>query len=291
MDNSNIVVKKLADRFWVKNSQGTLCSRPMGKLKANGIFVGDLVEIKEENQEFFITKVLERKNKLIRPPLANLEQLLIVVATVPKPDFFIVDKLLLFAYSNGIEPVLVVNKIDIDTDVLKYVKTTYSSFVKTVFVSAKSQSGLDDLKQILRGKISAFSGQSAVGKSALINSLFPEYKVTEGELSEKIERGKNTTRHTEIFVSEDIYIADTAGFTSLDETLLPIKYYELPFYYPDYLEPKKQCKYNTCVHYKEPREECCIKTLVYQGNLDRQRYERYRKIYEILNERWVKTHG
>lgn len=286
-----IVIKKIADNFWVKTPEGLFACKPMGKLKQGGVFVGDRVVIEVLGDEKVITKVLERKNLLIRPPLANLDQLVIVVSAVPKPDWFIVDKLLLFAYSYGIKPVLLVNKIDINSEVVDYVKNTYSSFVDVCFVSAKSKRNLDELKNMLRGQISAFAGQSAVGKSALINAMFPEHKTIEGELSQKIERGKNTTRHTEIYISEDIMIADTAGFTSLDETLLPIKYFELPFYYPDYLDAKKQCKYSTCVHYKEPGKECNVKQLVSKGVLDRDRYERYRKIYEILNERWVKTHG
>lgn len=286
-----IVVKKIADSFWVKTPEGFFACKPMGKLKQGGVFVGDKVIVELVGEEKVITRVLERKNLLVRPPLANLDQLVIVVSAIPKPDWFIVDKLLLFSFSYGIKPLILVNKIDINLEAKKYVEDTYSSFVDVCFVSAKDKKNLDELKQHLKHKLSAFAGQSAVGKSALINAMFPEHKTIEGELSLKIERGKNTTRHTEIYTSEDIMIADTAGFTSLDETLLPIKYFELPFYYPDYLEPKKECKYSTCVHYKEPGKECKVKQLVSQGCLDRDRYERYRKIYEILNERWVKTHG
>ena len=285
-----IVVKKLADDFWVKTDGSVFVCKPRGNLKAKGVFVGDKVEISQQDDIFVIDKVCDRTNILIRPPLANLDQLLIVVSPTPKPDYMIVDKLILFAYSYGIKPIIVINKQDISPEINDYVKNTYSSIIDIVFVSAKSKSGLDDLKQAIKGKLSAFAGQSAVGKSALINALFGKSQ-KEGDLSQKIERGKNTTRHCEIFYNDDIMIADTAGFTSLDETLLPITYYELPYYYHDYNVYKDKCKYTSCVHVKENTNECMVKQKVEQGVLDKNRYDRYVKIYEILKQKWERTHG
>ena len=285
-----IVVKKLADDFWVKTDGSVFVCKPRGNLKAKGVFVGDKVEISQQDDIFVVDKVDTRTNILIRPPLANLDQLLIVVSPTPKPDYMIVDKLILFAYSYGIKPIIVINKQDISPEINDYVKNTYSSIIDIVFVSAKTKSGLDNLKQVLKGKISAFAGQSAVGKSALINALFGKSQ-KEGDLSQKIERGKNTTRHCEIFYNDDIMIADTAGFTSLDETLLPIAYYELPYYYHDYNVYKDKCKYTSCVHVKENTNECMVKQKVEQGVLDKNRYDRYVKIYEILKQKWERTHG
>ena len=286
-----IVVKKLANDFWVKyDNQIALC-KPRGNLKSKGIFVGDYVNLVNIDNQFVIENVLPRNNVLIRPPLANLEQLLIVISPIPKPDFMIIDKLILFAYSYGIEPILVINKQDISTELNEYIDNTYSNFIKTVFVSAKTESGIDSLKDVLKNKLSAFAGQSAVGKSALVNSLFKNLKTKEGELSQKIQRGKNTTRHCEIFFSEDIMLCDTAGFTSLDEKLLPIAYFELPYYYKDYNVYKTQCRYTNCTHTNEPINDCKIKQLVASGNLDKERYERYKKMYKILEEKWVREHG
>ena len=291
VNNQGLVIKKVANDFWVKYNNDVVVCKPRGSHKFNGIYVGDYVEFSFEKGSYLIEKVLERKNILIRPPLANLEQLIIVISPVPKPDFFVVDKLILFAYCYGIEPILIVNKQDLSNELNDYVTNVYSHFIKTIFLSAKTSEGVNELYEVLSNKISAFAGQSAVGKSALINSLFKFEGAKEGVLSEKINRGKNTTRHCEIYFNNDIMIADTAGFSSLDETLLPIAYYELPYYYPDFNVYKSQCKYTSCVHYKEPSADCKIKSLVNNKTIDKERYLRYRKIYEILQEKWVRTHG
>lgn len=286
-----IVVKKLSNDFWVKIKDEIVKCKPRGNLKSSGIFIGDNVEIEEAENTFVIKKVFNRTNILIRPPVANLSQLIIVIAPIPKPDFLIVDKLILFAYSHGIKPIIVVNKQDISNEINDYVKFAYSNFIDVIFISAKSGQNIKHLKDVLKNHISAFAGQSAVGKSALINMLFNNSKAIEGMLSKKINRGKNTTRHSEIYFDEEIMIADTSGFTSLDETLLPIPYYELPFYYPDYNVYKNQCRYTSCTHINEPYKDCEIKQLVKENKLDVDRYERYKKIYDILEKKWVKTHG
>lgn len=286
-----VVIKKVANDFWVKIDNDVLICKPRGNLKANGIYVGDIVEIENCKEMNIVNKVLARKNLLIRPPLANLEQLLIVVSPVPKPDFMIVDKLILFAYSYGIEPLIIVNKQDFSSELNEYILKAYSNFISVVFVSAKTGEGVQELKNKLDGKLSAFAGQSAVGKTALVNSIFNTLKAKEGELSEKIMRGKNTTRHCEIYFDNNIMIADTAGFTSLDEKLLPIPYFELPYYYKDYNEYKNKCKYSSCMHISEPDCDCEVKKQVALGKLDKERYERYKKIYKILEEKWVRMHG
>ena len=291
MKTKGRVIKKLADDFWIYANNEIIKSKPRGALKSNGIYVGDLVDVTFQNNLYIIEKVYERNNLLIRPPIANLQQLIIVIATIPKPDYMIVDKLILFAYSHGITPIIVVNKQDISEEENDYVNFAYGNFVKVIFVSAKTQKNLFELKNVLANKVSAFAGQSAVGKSALINMLLDNTKAIEGELSVKINRGKNTTRHSEIYCHESIMIADTSGFTSLDERLLPLAYYELPYYYPDYNKYKSECKYSSCMHFNEPFGDCKIKQLVKENKLDKLRYERYKKIYKILEEKWVKTHG
>ena len=124
-----------------------------------------------------------------------------------------------------------------------------------------------------------------------VNSILKEHASKVGEISIKNEKGKNTTRHCEIFFEDDIYITDTAGFTSLDEKLLPIAYYELPYYYPDFVKVMEGCKYKSCVHYNEKIEECAVKRAVTDGLIDKARFLRYKEIYRILNEKWVRTHG
>lgn len=288
----NIVIKKMADNFWIRLSNGTIISaKPRGTHKSRGIFVGDKVSVNKVTDEYVIEKILPRKNLLIRPPLANLDQLIIVIATVPKPDFYIVDKLILFSYSYGIEPILVVNKQDQNTDINEYVKRVYQTIIKVVYVSAKTGQGFEQLKNILNNKVNALAGQSAVGKSAIINQLFNFDVAKVGDLSKKINRGKNTTRHCEIFTYGEILIADTAGFTALDETLLPIPYFELPLYYKDYISYMPKCKYSDCKHVNESVCDCAVKSAVENGELDNERYKRYTEIYKTLEQKWVKTHG
>lgn len=183
-----IIIKKISNKFWVAiNSEVFICSA-RGNLKEFGLFVGDNVVISTE--ELIIEKILERKNLLVRPPLANLEQMLIVVAYAPMPDYLMLDKLLLFCEINNIEPVICINKIEASQKENQYIKKVYGKFYKVLELSAHKKINIDKLKGILKNKISAFAGQSGVGKSALINSLFDSLKTVEGNLSKKILRGK-----------------------------------------------------------------------------------------------------
>lgn len=286
MENG-LVIKKLADKFWVKVGSSTLVCSPKGKLKESGIYVGDRVKVDVKEQQ--ITNVEDRKTLLIRPPLANIDQIIIVVAPLPKPDFNIVDKLILFALSYGIKPILCINKIDIaDVKFINEVFSAYKDVLEIINTSAKN-GNVSELKNVLIGKISSFAGQSAVGKSALTKQILPDAKVDIGELS-KIERGKHTTRHSELFeINNSTFLADTSGFTSLDERLLPISYFELPLYYPDFLKYLENCKYRSCSHTKE--EHCAVKKAVEEGKLDSARYNRYVVIYENLKKEWQKNHG
>lgn len=286
-----IVVKKIADRFVVHHGEQEVVLSARGKLKEEGVFVGDRVEFDPKN--LTIEKVEERTNNLIRPPMVNLEQLIIVIAYEPKPDFRVVDKLILFCFANHINPVLCVNKIDIaPKDFLDKIKFAYKNVCKTIFVSANQSKNLESLHKVLKGKISAFAGQSATGKSSLINAIYKDEKMKVGELSKKIKRGKNTTRHIELFrLEQNSYLADTPGFSCLDEKFLPIDYFELCYYYPDFLSFHENCKYKSCTHSKESLNECGVKRAVEEGKLDRGRHERYLVVFEILKEKWVRTHG
>lgn len=282
-----LVIKKLADKFWVKSEGSTYICVPKGTLKSKGIYVGDNVLF--DSNLNHIVHVEERKSLLIRPPISNIDQIIIVIAPIPKPDFNLIDKLILFSFCYGITPVLCINKLDLtDEKFLNTIIKTYKEVLKIIKVSAKDNN-LIELKDILKNKISCFAGQSAVGKSALTKRILPNATVEIGELS-KIERGKNTTRHTELFeIDKDTFLADTSGFTSLDEKLLPISYFELPFYYPDFLKYLEKCKYRSCTH---TSESCCaVKDAVKTGILDNGRYERYKTIFENLKKEWQKNHG
>lgn len=280
-----LVTKKIADKFWVDTQNGVFMCNARGNLKYSNVYVGDRVEIVDST----IEKIEERTNKLIRPPICNIDQLIIVLSSVPKPDLMLLDKLILFCKVNDIIPIICINKIDLDLEELyNEIKVSYK-FLKVIKTSIFSKNN-NELLEVLKGKISAFAGQSAVGKSALIKYLLPNENVVSGELSEKIQRGRQTTRHCELFkVEKDSFIVDTAGFTSLDEKLLPIPYYELGYYYDDFIEVLDRCKYKSCLHDKE--DECAVKIAIKEGKIDKGRYQRYKIILNNLKELWIKSHG
>ena len=271
-----LVVKKNAGLFDVETPNGILSLKALGNLKKEGIFVGDRVEFEE-----VITKVEPRKNKLIRPPLANLNRLFIVVASTPKPDFVLVDKLILYCLVSGVEPIIVVNKSDIiDKTFASEVKNIYNKVVPVIFTSA-IQADIEELKKQIKG-VCAFAGQSAVGKSSLINAIFGEVTVV-GELSKKVERGKQTTRLTCLYKLGEGYIADTAGFSLLDATLvLPIEPAELSKYYPDFIDSLKNCKFRSCTH--ETKGNCAVIDDVKTGKINKTRYQNYLKILSEIKE-------
>lgn len=277
-----IVLEKQSDKFLVE-SEGemfTLFSR--GKNKTDGVFVGDFVDF--DTQQKTIEKVFPRKNLLVRPNIANLSKLFVVIAPVPKPDFAIVDKLILFCLVYQIQPIVVTNKTDIaDNTFLSDVKRIYKNVCKVVFVSANQKQNLDTLHKEFSDNICALAGQSAVGKSAIVSAVFPQSKAIIGELSYKIMRGKNTTRSAKLYkLEQNTYLADTPGFSSLDIAYLPIKDFELCYFYPDFLQFHHQCKYKSCTHTKEQTDQCGIKQAVKRGQIDEQRYNRYVQMFEKI---------
>lgn len=278
-----LIIKKIADNFTIKTSEGVFNLTPRGNLKKNGLYVGDRVIVNMQTQT--IEDALPRQNLLIRPTFANLSQLIIVIAKVPKTDFAVLDKLLLFCYLQNIKPIICVNKIDLaDEDYIFYVNQNYG-FVDKVFTSVLKRKNLEKLHEFLKGHITAFAGQSAVGKSALLSSVYPNAVVKIGDLSKKIERGKNTTRHVELFeLEKDTFLADTPGFSRLDEKYLNVDYHDLRYYYPDFLPFHEKCKYKSCTHTKESEKECEVKKSVVEGRLSHDRYLRYVNIFNILKK-------
>lgn len=277
-----LIIKKLANRFWVELDNGLINDYIARKnLKANNLLVGDYVEVNLKDN--VIENLYERKNKLIRPPLANIQQMFIMLSTLPKPDFLVIDKLILYCKKNKIEPIIVINKSDLikDENFINLVKFDYND-LKIINISCKENSNIDKIKNLLSNKITAIAGQSAVGKSSLIKKLTSIESIEIGELSKKIKRGKNTTRHCEIFKVNNGYIADTPGFTFFDEDLLDIKSFELKNYYG---YDTSKCKFSSCVHINENDDICYIKKLLKNKKISYDRYNRYVKIYLELKER------
>lgn len=271
-----IILSKNANLFTIECGDAIYKLNPSGKTKSSGVFVGDNVEFDKS-----ITKVLPRKNLLIRPPLANLEKLFIIISPKPKPDFVLVDKLLIYCTLKGITPLLVINKCDLaDDDFLNIVVSTYNNIVKIIKVSAKN----NDVKEIednIEG-VCAMAGQSAVGKSSIINAIFKDNLATTNTLSKKIERGKQTTRLVSLYKLEKGYLADTAGFSMLDLSFVSdLTARELSSYYPDFLEARTNCKFRSCLH---EGGECGVIKALEQNKISPIRYENYLKILDELKQ-------
>lgn len=288
-----VITQNIADKFWVDcDGENVVCSGKKN-LKASKLFVGDKVEVARVENGFQIAKLLPRNNHLIRPPVANVQKLFVVVCQIPEPDFFVIDKMLLFAFSNNIEPVILINKVDkFGFELFENVQSIYQNVCQTLCVSAKTGYNINVLKDEMRGCISAFAGQSAVGKSSLVNALVPNVELKTGELSQRIERGKNTTTHCKLCqVEKNSHIIDTPGFSLIDEYYLPIKFDELSAFYPDFVEFACGCKFkNTCDHIHEKKGDCLVQQKVDEGVLNKGRYERYKQIYEGLKNRWKNEH-
>ncbi len=271
-----LITKKNAGLFEVDYGERVQNLKALGNVKKQGLYVGDYVEADE-----VITKIYPRKNILIRPPLANLDRLFIVIASAPKPDLVLVDKLIIYAVIKGIEPLIVVNKTDLGQELASQIKQIYSPHYKIILTSALENAS--ELRAEIKG-LCAFCGQSAVGKSSLINALLGEHVTEVGDLSKKVERGKQTTRMTRLYKFENGYLADTAGFSLLDAALtLPVGKAELGKYYPDFLAFIEKCKFRTCTH--ENGKDCGVIKAVKDVQISLTRYQNYLKILEEIKEK------
>ena len=264
--------------------------------KAKGIFrknklkplVGDLVEVSildEENKKGNIDEVLERKNELIRPAVANIDQAVVIFSVKkPEPNLNLLDRFLIMMQQKDIPCILVFNKSDLATEEEKQeLQECYkNSGCEILFISAKQDQGVEDVKKLLLGKTSTVAGPSGVGKSSLINKLQSGINMETGSISEKIERGKHTTRHTEFIpIGEDTFIMDTPGFSSL--AVFDMEKEELEQFYPEFDEYREKCRFNGCSHTHEPG--CQVKEAIEEGNVSKERYENYKLIYEELKNR------
>lgn len=217
--------------------------------------------------------------------MSNITQIILVVSSKnPKPDLLLLDKQLAYAEYLKINPVIILNKTDLDKNKeFEQIKTVYEKIgYKVIETIAKDQEGIKNLKEILQGNINVFSGNSGVGKSTLINAIFEKDMTQEGEISERNKKGKNTTTSTVIYeVNENTYIADTPGFSTFD--ISEIEYKELDKYFREFKPEIENCEYVGCTHIKE--ESCGIKQAIEEGKIDQTRYDRFCKIYNELKER------
>lgn len=286
---SGIILKGIGGFYYVKTNEGIFECKARGIFRKEGLspLPGDTVAISvvdEKEKTGWIEEIAIRKSQLVRPAVANVSQIIVVIAaSSPEPDLQLLDKLLITGEKLNLGIKLCINKIDLDKNSeyrkieLAYQKAGY----QVLLTSSKTETGFEDLKHVLPGNITVFAGQSGVGKSTIINSIMNTWIMPTGELSMKLERGKHTTRHAELIeLTFGGFIADTPGFSSFE--LNEIEPNELELYYPEFRERYGKCRFTGCSHISEPG--CCIKEAVEEGLIDRGRYNRYILLYDSLKQ-------
>lgn len=292
--NKGRIVKGIAGFYYIETDDTNIY-----ECKAKGIFrkdnikplVGDMVSIDiidEDKKLGNIIEILPRKNSLIRPPVANVDQAVILFAIVkPNPNYNLLDRFLIMMRQQNLPVIICFNKQDIASK--EEQQELYDAYekcgYKVLFISVKEEKGLDELKELLKGKTTTLAGPSGVGKSSLLNKLVPDAQMQIGELSRKIERGKNTTRHSELFYVKELskgntqtFIMDTPGFTSLG--MFDVTTDSLMNYYPEFEDYEPECRFGGCSHIAEP--DCGVKRAVEGGKIAKVRYDNYKILYEEL---------
>lgn len=287
MNINGIIIKGIGGFYYVEAADGIVY-----ECKARGVFrkekitplAGDRVEITvESNNKNSIDKILERRNFFKRPPIANVDTLVIVSSVCdPRPNLLIIDRLTAVASYKNVEPIIVFTKDDLQS-ANEFVKIYTNAGFKTFAVSNETGEGIEKVKSIIDGGITVFTGNSGVGKSSLINRMYPDFCLETGEISRKLGRGRHTTRHVELFKVGSGYIADTPGFSSLDfETNDLIKKDELAFCFPDFVDYIGSCRFSTCAHVND--KGCSLVEAVKSGDVERTRHESYVTMYNEVKD-------
>ena len=283
-----IIVENISNLYRVEANAKIYDTIARGKFKKDEItpVVGDKVEIEnidDNKNTAVIEKIYERKTYIKRPKISNITQMIFVLSTKnPKPDLLMLDKQLAYAEYLGIKSIIIINKIDL-SDVYKEIKEVYESIgYKVILTNAKEQKGIKEVKEALKNNISVFSGNSGVGKSTLINSLFENNMTQEGEISQKNKKGKNTTTTVKLYdLGDNSYIADTPGFSSF--SIEEIESNKLDKCFIEFKQYINECEFVGCTHIKE--ENCGIKKGLQENKINQDRYNRFCYIYQELKDK------
>ena len=280
------ILRSLSGFYDVQTPQGLITCRARGILRREGSspLTGDLVEISVEKGKGMVERILPRKNHFIRPAVANVDALVVFAANVnPVTEPFLIDRVAAIAGDQNVPVYLCVNKCDLDPahDLVRIYE--HAGF-PVICTSAQTGEGVEALRALLTGKLTAFTGNSGVGKSSILNRLAPELKLETGEVSEKLGRGRHTTRHVELFpLGENTYVADTPGFSSFDTDQMELILKEnLQYAFPDFAGYLGKCRFDDCSHRKEP--DCAVRAAVDAGDIEKSRYESYLRLYEKVSQ-------
>lgn len=288
MKLNGLIVKGIGGFYYVETADGLYECKARGVFRKKRItpFVGDKVSISvNTNAENTIDEIFERKNSLVRPPLANIDTLFIVSSIIdPQINTVVLDRLIAIAEYKEIEPIIVFTKTDLENTYDKYVDIYTKAGFKTIVCNNKNGLGADEVKEMLKGKICAFAGNTGVGKSSLLNNIDSSLELATGETSKKLGRGKHTTRHCELFKCNGGYIADTPGFSSLDiERCEKIMKDELPHCFREFSDYIYNCKFlNNCSHIND--KGCAVRQAVENGLISESRYNSYVQMYNEVKD-------
>ena len=276
------IIRSLSGFYDVQTSDGIITCRGRGVLRKKGDtpLTGDMVEITVEHGKGMVERLLPRKNRFIRPAVANVDALVVFAANVnPVTEPFLIDRVAAIAGDQEVPVYICVNKCDLDPAV-DLVRIYQNAGFPVIRASAETGEGVDELRQLLRGKLTAFTGNTGVGKSSMLNALCPELALATGEVSEKLGRGRHTTRHVQLYcLGEDTYVADTPGFSSFDTEQMDVLLKEnLQYTFPDFGDFLGNCQFHDCSHRAEPG--CCVRAAVDSGKIEKTRYDSYLRLYE-----------
>ena len=280
------IIRSISGFYDVQLPEGVVTCRARGILRreGNSPLTGDLVTISREKDKGMVEEILPRRNSFIRPAVANVDALVVFAANVnPVTEPFLIDRVAAIAGEQNVPVYLCINKCDLDPAVDLQRIYEHAGF-PVICTSAETGEGVEQLRSLLRGKLTAFTGNTGVGKSSILNRLAPQLHLATGEVSEKLGRGRHTTRHVELFsLGEDTYVMDTPGFSSFDTDQMDIILKEnLQYSFPDFAPWIGRCRFDDCSHRKEPG--CVLREAVETGQVEKSRYDSYLRLYEKASQ-------